>query len=482
MPLFTLPLDAGELRSASRLQQHHHSSRKRRRASSTDSDDDSPPTPDFEPPLSAFAAASTNPLSLTPEEILQYKVAGLSLDQNLPTASVHGWPHQGFQSEVSLGTKQQRDAHPSESVLGANVDENEVQIRDYRDHKPAHLRTQHLSALVAVLHRCLLEGDIRRATRAWALLLRAQVRGRGIDVRSAGYWGIGAELLMRNGEQAPRKQSDTDEAETPNGDGTAEAMEEHKMGETNRPDASIRWGTASGLEKLKGYYERLILQYPYRRQWPNSINSLDFWPAMIGCEIYGIQYEHKQALEKISTQEEDLEEEEGQEEVVYGDDPPQDPDEYAAWSEKKDARRAARIERKLWEQREHVRQQALGAAEKVAVRMDELMKSLPFSDSTVLGRLRAYLALYVGDLSVPSVFECDLGKKEEHEGERDGGSMHKGEDEEDFTEYRLLERQTRAEHERGLALREEHLEKARSAFAKVSRAGGGVGLDIDMLK
>jgi hypothetical protein len=60
--------------------------------------------------------------------------------------------------------------------------------------------------------------------------------------------------------------------------------------------------------------------------------------------------------------------------------------------------------------------------------------------------------------------------------------MHKREDEEDFTEYRLLERQTRAEHERGLALREEHLEKARSAFAKVSRAGGGVGLDIDMLK
>jgi hypothetical protein len=337
-----------------------------------------------------------------------------------------------------------------------------------------HLRMQHLSVLITILHHCLLEGDIQRASRAWAMLLRAQVGGRGIDVRSAGYWGIGAEALIRGGESRIRRRRGEDGSDGEDsgsgddaGSGVKKGMEEEER----------RWGTAAGLEKAKEYYERLILQHPYKRQYYGSISSLDFWPAMLGCEIYGIQFEQNEALRRIATAEENDEEvgEDALDEDEIRDD---DPDAYMVAHERREARKEERRREIFWDRREEVRQTALAAAEKVAARMDELMTSLPFSDSHALHRLRGMLALYIGDLSVPALLLQDESEDEDSDVQSRRNVIGT---EERLAKRRLLERQRRAEHERGLAKRSEERLRARKAFEKILKDGGRVDVDMERL-
>jgi hypothetical protein len=199
---------------------------------------------------------------------------------------------------------------------------------------------------------------------------------------------------------------------------------------------------------------------------------------MLGCEIYGIQFEQKETLRRITVSEENDEgigEGRSDEEDDIRDD---DSDKYMAAQETREDRRQERRRQIFWDRREEVRQTALVAAEKVAARMDELMNSLPFSDSHVLHRLRGMLALYIGDLSVPALLN-------------EGGSEDKDQDDpsrrdlwtsgERLTEIRLLERQRRAEHERGLAKRSEERLRARKAFEKIIKDGGRLGVEIEML-
>ncbi len=340
---------------------------------------------------------------------------------------------------------------------------------------------QHLGVLTAILQRCLLEGDLRRASRAWAMLLRAQHNGKGIDIRSSGYWGIGAELLIRGDEKPARRhaafgQDDTLSSESGSegsnsGDG-GELREEKRYEERER-----RWGTASGLDKAKDYYERLILQHPYTRQYHDSVNSLDFWPAMLSCEIYGIQFEQREALRRVAV-------EENLEDVIMAEDSSEedenlrsdDQDTYFAAQKKQEARQRARKRDFLWSKRDQIRHTALVAAEKIAARMDELMATPPYSDSHVLQRLRGMLALYIGDLSVQALFEADSDQEEDADHDEDS-NIHDavyGK----LTERRLSQRRRRAEHERGLAKRAEEKARAQKAFEKIRKEGGHINVDI----
>jgi RNA polymerase I specific initiation factor len=358
-------------------------------------------------------------------------------------------------------------------------EDTEIESRQLQQERKApHLRIQHLGVLTTILHRCLLEGDIPRASRAWAMLLRAQVNGKGINIRSSGYWGIGAELLIRSGEKPARErrafredegESSESDAEDSGDDDEAKSWKDAKYGE------SERWGTAYGLEKAKDYYERLILQHPYKRQYHDSVNSLDFWPAMLSCEIYGIQFEQKEALRKLTAEEEsddvvmaDISSEEGENATM------DDPDAYFAARERRETHQREII----WKRREEIRQTALVASEKIAARMDELMTTPPFSDSHVLQRLRGMLALFIGDLSVPALFQAE-GQDSEDLDESDGGRRDRwAAGGERLADRRLLERQRRAEHERGLAKQAEEVEKARKAFEKIQKDGGRIGVEM----
>jgi hypothetical protein len=455
MPLFALPLSTAT-KSTTSARVHFTSrlpTRKRKRASSSSSEDDY-----HQQYGSGLPAASTNPLSLTPDEIAQYRLAGLDLGEEIP--SILGWPHRGLPGEKEWFTPdvkvKQRDRKGKRRA--DDVEDEEKKVVPVQETNRAlqgpRLRMQHLNVLTAVLQRCLLEGDIPRASRAWAILIRAQVAGAGVDIRGSGYWGIGAELLVRSGETKARNRFHTDE------DSDYEADDENNLDEraNTRKEDEDPWGTKEGLEKAKAYFERLILQYPYKRQFHGSVTALDFWPAMVSCEIYGIQHEQNQSLKKIARSEEKDEDQdasdsdsdifEDAESHISG----EDEDDFAIDQRRKD-RRSRRKAQKRRVQKDEVRQTALLAAETIAGRMDELMTTPPFSDSHALLRLRGMLALYIGDFSVPAM---PIQEDEEENG----------------TERRFLMRQRASEHEQGKKKLEEEQAKARKMFKKIADSGG----------
>jgi hypothetical protein len=416
---------------------------------------------------------------LTQDEITQYRVAGLELDEELPSTTTTDFPHRACPDRSpGLWSKIENNAET----------DGEGEKAERKTHA-SYLRTQHMGVLTTILHRCLLEGDIARASRAWAMLLRAQVNGAGVDIRTTGYWGIGAELLIRGEEEKIKgkrgldgkyednegNESDSDFENSGEEESNGDKIETTPNGEDAR---ERRWGSAIGLQKAKEYYERLILQYPYKRQFHSSVNALDFWPAMLGCEIYGVQFEQKEALATLATQEgeddtplSDISESEGEDEnEITGN----EEDRFFASQQRQEARQFERQRESVWEKRENIRHTALGATEKIAKRMDELMSLPPHSDSHVLHRLRGMLALYAGDLYVPTEI---LGIDEnisENEDDTDVVGRRKRAD------RKSLYRQRLAERERGIAKRAEEIERARKSFEKISKEGGRI--DDELVK
>ena len=256
---------------------------------------------------------------------------------------------------------------------------------------------------------------------------------------------------MRSGDRARREEGSHDEDDE-------QTQREDKEGG--------RWGSSEGWEKARAYYEQLILQYPYRRQFQRNTNAIDFWPAMVGCEIYGIQWEEREGLRK-------LEEDGGIEDM---DDDVMSPSEESEGSrdaeddlelaaQRRMARRAKKREEKIWQAKEDIRFKTLRASEAVAARMDTLMSNHPYMDSRVLLRLRAMLALYIGDLSV-SATPIQKDQEEEQHNLRSGGRD---------SEHRFLVRQRQAEYERGKEKRGEQRALARGLFDKIAKKGGWVG-------
>lgn len=470
MPLFNLPLDSSSTRPSTRAHYYPRTSKKRKRLSSPHvnfADESKISASDPAPEQPSLPPASTNPLSLNPDEIRQYKTAGLDLDQELPSKSIPDFPHRrlppSFPPALQLEVAVQTDDDGTETENGNSQPET----------RAPHLRIHHLGVLTTILQRCILEGDIPRASRAWAMLLRTQHNGKAIDIRASRYWGIGAELLIRGGEKPLWGQSALgDEAGLPS-DSVAEESgssdEGEPMDESRSRRSDRRWGTAYGLERAKDYYERLIVQHPYTRQYHDSVNSMDFWPAMLSCEIYGVQFEQKEALRKVLMEEKSEDAPMADSSSEEDDDLRSDvPDTYFAARQRKEIRQRARRRDMIWMKRDQIRHTALVASEKIAVRMDELMATPPCSDSHVLQRLRGMLALYIGDLSVPDLFEAD---SEQEDGGDDAVAGK-------LSELRFLQRNRRTEHQRGLSKRSEENARAERAFEKIQRGSGRVGVHI----
>lgn len=425
------------------------------------------------------AAALTNPLSLTPAEVVQYRLAGLELDEEIP--DVKGWPHRGLPSEQPIASKRNlkvdlkgkgrewmNETGYNNQSLG---DEDDAEVKtveaaEEREGRGPRLRLQHLAVLTAILQRCLLEGDIPRANRAWAMLIRAQVGGQGIDLRGSGYWAIGAELLMRSGETAPARKQRRNIDMDKDDEGSRQKQDDRSEAEQK---GMRRWGTADGLEKTKDYYERLILQHPYKRQFHGSVSALDFWPAMVGCEIYGIQYEQKESLRKIAEKEDSEDDEAAGNESSSERDIVEEGDDIYLVEEQREAKRRQKRAEMRWQERDEIRKTALVAYEKVAARLDELMTTPPYSDSHVLLRLRGMLALCIGDLSIPALpIDEEVGDEDEDAFEKNRrlGIRGKG------TEQRFLSRQRHADHERGKKKRREEHIRARKLLERIERESG----------
>ncbi|RMY05322.1 hypothetical protein D0868_06461 [Hortaea werneckii] len=228
-------------------------------------------------------------------------------------------------------------------------------------------KRRHADNITTILHRCMLQGDWQRAARAWGLLLRTEIAGRGTDVRQNGRWGIGAELLLRRDQQLPSTHRSTRIPGSRDvGDNVDDAGTYAEP--STKPDESAF--SDQGFRLAKDYYERLILQYPHLpRSGHSSVNAVVFYPALFNVWIFEVQDRSNRARQNLETGRENS--------------PPA--------SEPSDSSRDN-------EAQTAIRHQELQEGLSIAQRMDDLMLSPPFDASLPLLQLRGMVGLWLADL------------------------------------------------------------------------------------
>lgn len=223
------------------------------------------------------------------------------------------------------------------------------------------LRQHHLSSVTAILHQCLYARDYVRAGRAWAILLRAEQSGHSMDLRTHGRWGVGAEILMHRESQLAQKPLDH---------GVEISSSTRNLGV--KPES---------MEKAQEYYERIVLQYPYRKAFPDATGPLDFSIAMFSLWIYTVKEWSSKALTAVHSSDRDT----NKNNAEASDDDVQ-------------SSSASDMEPDCYRKREQVKRDTLQSAYEIANRLDGLLESPPYSDNAKFWRICGELSLWIADL------------------------------------------------------------------------------------
>lgn len=322
--------------------------RKRRRSEeeSEEEDDETPQPTNYTSTIKAELPSIHDRIALRGEARKDpFNIAGHPKGEPLP---VPPFPHGPIKSK-----KPPSEPNSTQIALAALKPPLYTPPPNEDDHTTS-LRRQHLNVLTTILHTSLLKSDFVRAGRAWGLILRSEMRGIGIDVRTHGRWGIGAEILLRQHATPSRQHENNADHQT------AEDEDEYD----NDLSSTATIGD-EGFAAAKAYYERLILQYPYHKTHPNQTSALTFYPAMFGLCIAEIGSKCQRALRSDS-------------------DPRSDHEDHD--SDDADSKANA------------VKRAELSMARDLTARMDELMLSPPYDTYPPLLQLRAMVALWVGDL------------------------------------------------------------------------------------
>ncbi|KAL4903610.1 extracellular mutant protein 11-domain-containing protein [Aspergillus multicolor] len=324
---------------------------------------------------------------LSPDEAHQYRVAGLSFNEELPDTKY--FPHAPVKEKdpedegktfkgKGKGRKAKKKDREAKDADGGVNHRRSVPKQLSKLSPPIYvpqsaaqqgnLRLRHLAVLTSVLHRCLLEGDYIRAGRAWGLIIREQFGGTPIDVRTDDRWGIGAEILLRKDRQISDEHL---------------GIKRTDYGSyVEKPRLLF---TREGFKAAKLYYEILITQHPFQKDRPELISALHFYPAMFGLWIYVAQEESADARRERK--------------AGCGSGSGPEPDEPEPGSENDgqsdgvDDQSLAAESRKI----------ELSEAEKIAESMDAIITSPPYSDSPELLELRGMVCEWIADLVISSL-------------------------------------------------------------------------------
>ncbi|KAH7035498.1 uncharacterized protein B0I36DRAFT_318494 [Microdochium trichocladiopsis] len=428
-------------------------------------------------PASRLPSDSINPLSHSPDTLRQFAVAGLTPEDENPAALYPGFPHKAlppdaiyFQPELAAARQPIEDSRSFYKGSDADVDlyddtEAEAETaagaasraRGRLVVQKQTARLKHIAVMTALVHRCIADGDISRAKRAFGLLAQT----RDVDIKLNNFWLVGAEILMRQGE-TPRSQRRPDEmdvrsmalgnrgrrsstasaspeagldreeggqqdvnlAAAQEPDTAAIPGEEEEEGQTA---ASARWGKAENADVVRSYFEHLIAHFPYDKHRPHLVSAVDFYPALYNFEVYNISTEFAVALERLEVEyPEDYDGELGSQDSEISDDDADDDDEDADRrllrhggspdsedanfnvenddGDEHDSSSQQRRRRRQFRQEatDEIRKQTQLLAQQVASAMDRTMETPPFASHPELLRLRANLAIFIGDLYLPT--------------------------------------------------------------------------------
>ena len=328
----------------------------------------------------------------------------------------------------------------SESKTGSDDDDlslmvgedGTTSISQRRKSRPSRLnpfsvgfRRQHVDVLTAVLHRCLLEGDFQRAGRAWAMLLRADINGHPMDPRVSDRWGIGAEVLYQQGLNVL----------TDHGKERPDWILDENILHEAVSELSPSWDR-TGFEAAHEYFERLILQHPYRKTSASAVGELHYYPAMFGLWLFSEQELFRSRLRSIRKIDGHSKEIKDAPRLVGTDD--------------------SSLNLQALMQQRLINTQLLFSrrAEEIASRLDKLMISPPHSDDARFWHLRGMVALWIADLNIissPAEAHCSPDKL-------------------------AIRAAGRSDSQDSLARHQTAMEKAKQAFANVVRLGGECNL------
>jgi hypothetical protein len=238
-------------------------------------------------------------------------------------------------------------------------------------------RRQHLAAISAVLHRCLLEGDYFRAGRAWGMLLRSEVDGHPVDIRNKYRWGIGAEILLQRNLPQREYLLNGDQGSIP-----------EKMDETNSANCTSKYN--NGSQAAEEYYDRLIVQYPHRKTFPSAVGPLDFYPVLFGLRIFSGQLKDEEFSRALQAN--DFDNGSIAEEGVK-------PDPTSTLQEIPYSKRS-------WMRK--LLTSSLNHAKDMASQLDELLISPPYSDDVRLRDIRSMVGMWTEDLLYHPLFSSKV--------------------------------------------------------------------------
>lgn len=300
--------------------------------------------------------------------IVQYEISGLPLHRNLPASNFpHAFRHRPANSALPISHSRLSDklaklCPPLYAAEGSG--DNVVKAKSSTNG----LRQQHLVAMTALLQKCVLEGDFIRAGRAWGMLLRAERDGISFDLRTNGQWGLGAEIILRRETQLTQNKGEA-----------KRNLNTHGIGDHHQRPGEFF--SCQGFEKAKEYYERLVLQYPYRKAFPNTTGPQDFYIAMFSLWIYSVEEQRSLALNEI---------EKG---ATNGERT------HATTSDQDSNDSVPDMERHQYQWGETVRKTTLHRANEIAIRLEELVISPPFSDNIRFTQLKVMVGAWTKDLS-----------------------------------------------------------------------------------
>lgn len=338
---------------------------KRKREASFASDPSAPPP----------SAQAINPHSHPPAKLAQFAVAGLSDTDQDPVETLKDFPHRG------LGHKGTDEALESEYETGAEEEDSDgrepAKGRGPKAKRPPDTHRRHLDILIKSMHQLLGQGEVTKAARAFGLALQLRPHHGTVDIRRDSLWALGAEVIMREGEE-DRLQNMAAQA---GGDGGVS------------PGAPQRWGAAANMGKLRAYYETLIQQHPYDYKSPKNISALHFNISLYSCEIYNVYSEHVASLSRCGA-------------GAGVDDSLMDEDseirlETLVEDESFHTTQEQPLREKVIDPKDRIRRRTLEAMKAVTSRMDSLMKEMPYQKNHELLRLRVSALLFMADLAVP---------------------------------------------------------------------------------
>ena len=384
---------------------------KRKRSSAGDLE-----TRTAQPSIGADLPANTiNPFSYPPEKLAQFSLAGLSDADEDPSIAVKDFPHRGFGHGNAAGAPAQIESSDFDTDWDTEVSETDADDNATTDteqpqtasklRRPPDPQRRHLDVLIRSIEQFLAQGNVEKAAKAFGLALQLRPRHMTADARRDNLWAIGAEIIMREGEESRQPPSTQQEEPrlTQEEIGDAEATREQGVTSVTKRDFQIprRWGSAANMNKLRAYFDTLIRQHPYDWRYPKQVSALDFNIALYSCEIYNVYSEHTAALAKLDAGEDDEEgdsfggEQGHDEEDILPMDTLDGDEEVATFRNREEFKLPV-------DRRDRIHNQTLAELTSISARMDALMREMPYSKNNPLLRLRAAAALYLADVLVSS--------------------------------------------------------------------------------